>query len=446
MIEWLTTLRPESPGTSADEEALLAGMLAHYTPSGTERPLAEWLRDWLIPLGFTAEVDAVGNLVAELPATAPVGAAFRLDVEARGRSHRDAPCVLLGHLDTVPGFIPVRREGDRLYGRGAVDAKGPLAAFLAAAIRLAARRPPRGRPLVLVGAVEEEAATSRGARAVLDRWRPAYAIIGEPSGADAITLGYKGRLLVRYRIERPVAHTARPEDSVCARGVTFWTALRGQADAWNAAYVPARDGAHFLALTPSLRAIHSGSDGFTDWCELEVGYRLPPAFDLPALERWLEEIAHRDGGRVTFRGAETAYPAEQRGPLVSAFIRALRAEGLKPIFKRKTGTSDMNVVGPVWNCPILAYGPGDATLDHTPDGTSPADGVPPGDCRPGARADRSGRRAAPMGEASRLDSNEGRYPMTTFETNQQTGTAPALAIVDTTLRGASSLRARPPRT
>ncbi|MFN2201675.1 MAG: acetyl-lysine deacetylase, partial [Caldilineaceae bacterium] len=33
----------------------------------------------------------------------------------------------------------------------------------------------------------------------------------------------------------------------------------------------------------------------------------------------------------------------------------------------KTGTSDMNIVGPIWNCPIVAYGPGDSSFDHTPD-------------------------------------------------------------------------------
>jgi LysW-gamma-L-lysine carboxypeptidase len=41
--------------------------------------------------------------------------------------------------------------------------------------------------------------------------------------------------------------------------------------------------------------------------------------------------------------------------------------GVKPTFKVKTGTSDMNVVGPIWRCPIVAYGPGDSALDHTPD-------------------------------------------------------------------------------
>ncbi len=38
----------------------------------------------------------------------------------------------------------------------------------------------------------------------------------------------------------------------------------------------------------------------------------------------------------------------------------------RPGFVVKTGTSDMNVVGPAWQCPILAYGPGDSNLDHTP--------------------------------------------------------------------------------
>jgi N-acetyl-ornithine/N-acetyl-lysine deacetylase len=363
----------EARWTPAEEEALLTGMLSHYTPSGAERPLAEWLCDQLIPLGFSAETDEVGNLIAELPATSgaaphPLADTGTGDLPGRPRSREEgnAPCVLIGHLDTVPGFIPVRRDGDRLYGRGAVDAKGPLAAFLAAAARLAVRGAPRSRPLVVVGAVEEEAATSRGARAVLDRWRPAFVIVGEPSGADAVTLGYKGRLLADVRIERPVAHSARPEESVCAQGVDFWMALRTAAEAWNAAHAPAQPLAHFGSLMPSLRSVRSGSDGFTEWCELEVGYRTPPGFDLAALERSIEAEARRGQASVTFRGAEAAYRGMRHGPLVSAFVRALHAAGLEPHFKLKTGTSDMNVVGPVWNCPILAYGPGDAALDHTP--------------------------------------------------------------------------------
>jgi LysW-gamma-L-lysine carboxypeptidase len=52
---------------------------------------------------------------------------------------------------------------------------------------------------------------------------------------------------------------------------------------------------------------------------------------------------------------------------VRALLWAIRAQGGRPRFKLKTGTSDMNVVGPIWKCPIVAYGPGDSSLDHTPD-------------------------------------------------------------------------------
>ena len=47
-------------------------------------------------------------------------------------------------------------------------------------------------------------------------------------------------------------------------------------------------------------------------------------------------------------------------------LPGIRQEGGRPGYLPKTGTSDMNVVGPAWRCPILAYGPGDSSLDHTP--------------------------------------------------------------------------------
>jgi LysW-gamma-L-lysine carboxypeptidase len=67
--------------------------------------------------------------------------------------------VLLAHRYR-PGEIAVRREGDLLYGRGAVDAKGPMAAFVVAAAR--AGTLPNLR-VAVIGAVEEEAASSKGA-------------------------------------------------------------------------------------------------------------------------------------------------------------------------------------------------------------------------------------------------------------------------------------------
>ena len=66
-------------------------------------------------------------------------------------------------------------------------------------------------------------------------------------------------------------------------------------------------------------------------------------------------------------GDESAYRAQKSTDLVRAFLSAIREKGGEPRFVVKTGTSDMNVVGPAWGPSILAYGPGDSALDHTPD-------------------------------------------------------------------------------
>jgi LysW-gamma-L-lysine carboxypeptidase len=72
--------------------------------------------------------------------------------------------------------------------------------------------------------------------------------------------------------------------------------------------------------------------------------------------------------RLRFRGYERTWRSERDPLLVRSFLSALRtvAPAARPSFVVKTGTSDMNVVAPLWGCPIVAYGPGDSSLDHTP--------------------------------------------------------------------------------
>src|SRR5688572_29643850 len=101
------------------EVALLREMVRIPSVSGGEGPLVTYLVSQARALGFTARRDEAGNFIAELG---------------------DGPIthVLLGHVDTVPGEIPVRIEKDELWGRGSVDAKGPLACFLCAVARVGA--------------------------------------------------------------------------------------------------------------------------------------------------------------------------------------------------------------------------------------------------------------------------------------------------------------------
>ena len=97
---------------------------------------------------------------------------------------------------------------------------------------------------------------------------------------------------------------------------------------------------------------------------MTLGFRLPQGIDVDELQ--CKMVSLGQDAEQSFRGREVAYRASKNTPLVRAFLRAIRQEGERPAFQVKSGTSDMNVVGPVWQCPILAYGPGDSSLDHTP--------------------------------------------------------------------------------
>ncbi|MBN1639999.1 MAG: [LysW]-lysine hydrolase [Anaerolineae bacterium] len=326
------------PFSRADAEVLLADLIRHYSPSGAEGQAVRFLVNEMASLGFRAYVDGAGNAVGEL-----------------GSGPRTL--LLLGHIDTVPGEIAVRRDGRQLYGRGSVDAKGPLAAFVAAA---AIAGPMPGKRTVVVGAVEEEAATSKGARFLLAGPAPAAVVVGEPSAWDGLTVGYKGRLLLDYALSRPVGHTAGPAQSACEEAVAFWQQVVAHADAYNA-----DQERMFDQLAPTLRAIHTDSDGLVEQVRMAVGFRLPPAIDVDRLQDAL--VAHAGDAVLRFHGREIAYRASRGSRLARLFVRAIQAQGGRAHYKVKSGTSDMNVVGPVWGCPILAYGPGDAALDHTPD-------------------------------------------------------------------------------
>ncbi len=323
---------------SADVPATLLGLVQRYSPSGQEGEAVAWLVAHMSALGFTrAFVDEAGNAVGSM-----------------GLGPRQV--VLLGHIDTVPGDIPVRVQAGNLYGRGSVDAKGPLAAFVDAVA--AAGALPKWQ-FVVIGAVGEEA-DSQGAWHIVRRYSPDLAIIGEPGGWERVTLGYRGSLWLEYRVRRPLSHTASGDESACEAALGFWDRLRALCDEYNAGRPRV-----FNQLSPTLRAMHSESDGFEERAMLYIGLRLPPGV---APAHWQERLGALSGdGEVRVLGRPVpAYRAEKNTALVRAFLAAIRTQGGEPAFVLKSGTSDMNIVGPAWGCPILAYGPGDSALDHTP--------------------------------------------------------------------------------
>lgn len=311
--------------------------------SGSEAALARHLLERCAPFADRSELDGAGNLVVQT-GSGPL------------------EIMVLGHLDTVSGDVPVRIDAGRLFGRGSVDAKGPLCCALLAAQQLSAAARTALR-VVVVGAVEEEVASSRGARYLLERPHPPdLLIVAEPSGWDAYTLGYKGRLGLGFVADKPNRHSAEDVPTAAADAVTAWGLLSAWAEGANAGVAGLFD-----RLQVSLAALASSGDGLRQRAEVEVGLRLPPAWPPERTLAAVAALALPSAVTLVAGAAEAPYRGPRDTALTRAFRTSIRSEGGIPVAKLKTGTSDMNVVAPTWPVPMLAYGPGDSRLDHGPD-------------------------------------------------------------------------------
>ena len=171
-------------------------------PRAGERRVAEFLRALAAQSGLEVEFQTVlpgrCNLLARLPAT--------------GKTTRRV--LLAPHLDTVNGtadqFNPTK-QGGRLFGRGACDAKGCVAAMMTALCELATNRQrPASTEIIFVGLIDEENAQA-GSRALTSRgWKADLAIVGEPTRLEAVT-AHKGSLWLRLETRGKSAHGALPE-------------------------------------------------------------------------------------------------------------------------------------------------------------------------------------------------------------------------------------------
>lgn len=317
----------------------LIGLVSQYSPSGQERGAVEWLVACMKALGYSeAFIDGAGNAVGLM-----------------GTGMQQV--VLLGHIDTVPGEISVRVENGFLYGRGSVDAKGPLACFTDAVAHVGAID---DWQFVVIGAIEEER-HSEGARFVIDKYKPDFAIVGEPNRWDRVSLGYKGSAWAEIIVQRDQAHTASGQQTACEAAVEIWMAIKAHAEAFNLEIQRMFD-----KMLPTLSVMNSGQDEFKQWARLNVGVRLPVNV---SPEQWYAKLGEIATDAVVIREgySVSAWTCEKNSLLVRAFLSGIRGQNGMPSFVYKMGTADLNIVAPVWQCPTLVYGPGDSALDHTPD-------------------------------------------------------------------------------
>lgn len=332
------------PITNHQSPETLIGLVSHYSPSGQERGAVEWLVAQMKSLGYDdAFIDEAGNAVGVM-----------------GQGTKQV--VLLGHIDTVPGEILVREENGVLYGRGSVDAKGPLASFVDAVAKVGVKD---GWQFIVIGAVEEER-DSEGARFVATQYKPDFAIIGEPNQWDRVSLGYKGSAWAHVTVRRGQVHTASGEETAAEAAIEMWLKVKAYVDEFNADRQRVFD-----KLLLTLRGMDSDSNDFEQWARLKIGVRLPvtvsPDDWYARLKDVISDSHLKDDCHLEKIGfAVPAWKCEKNSQLVRAFLSGIRLQGGEPRFVYKTGTADLNIVAPVWQCPAVVYGPGDSALDHTP--------------------------------------------------------------------------------
>lgn len=330
---------------------LLLSMLKTYSPSGLEMRLADLLLEHMVAHGFSVRKDRVGNVIGKLGSEGP-------------------RILLCGHMDTVPGEIPVRIEGDRLYGRGAVDAKSSLAAMLFGS-SLARDRSPFPFRITLAGVVEEEG-SSIGAKELIASGE-AYdlAVFGEPSGASNIVIGYKGILSLRVTCNTKGGHSASPwlSQNSYEEAYEFSRALR---DSFLENDSPSK----FSVVTGCITGASAGNGSNTipTQTTLDMDIRVPPDLQTAQLASRITKFANQYEAShqgvhvlIEIKDQTEAFLRSEDSLAVRVFRWAIRkAIGGPVTLVKKTGTSDANLFAHAYHSiPMAVYGPGDSTLDHT---------------------------------------------------------------------------------
>ncbi|MCS7145857.1 MAG: N-acetyl-lysine deacetylase [Nitrososphaerota archaeon] len=318
-------------------EQVLLELLSQYTPTGSEHRLAETMKGLAERLGYDDfEIDGAGNYLLR-----------------RGRGAKTL--LLAGHVDTVPGELEWGLRGGEVYGRGAVDAKGPLAAMLVGAS--VARIDPAEASVIVAGLVDEEG-EGRGAQELVRRGvRVDGAVVGEPTGGNGVAVSYRGSLTVRISATARGGHSSAPYmgDSALEKLLNVIQDIR-----------LTFAGRSYEDPTSAVTQIRAG-----DWptklpesAEAIVNIRYPPGLETVSILERVEAAVSLYGCRMEVLDTTEPVATRLTSPVVRALTRSILRQGAKPRILKKTGASDMNILYRLTGN-IAAYGPGNSLLAHT---------------------------------------------------------------------------------
>ena len=351
---------------TVDPVALAAALLRADSVTPARGAVFDVLEAALVPLGFAVDRFVVGE--------APDGPVENL------LATRDGPgghLAFAGHVDVVPpgdgwSASPWSGEvrGDLLYGRGAVDMKGAVAAFVAAAARAPGRT-----TLIITG--DEEGPATYGTVALIDRMRaraiaPDWCIVGEPTSArtlgDTIKIGRRGSVNMWIEVAGRQGHVAYPD--LADNPVPRLVALLAEIDA----IVLDHGNRWFQPSNIEITDLHVGNPAtnvIPAAGQARISIRFNDEQSGEALVGRIRALAEAHGGSVTARISGEAFLTAP-GVLSDMVADAIAAEtGLTPELSTTGGTSDARFLSQL--CPTVEFGLLSATMHKVDEAVAVAD-------------------------------------------------------------------------
>ena len=320
---------------------------------------------------FLAASAACAGLDVELREVFPRRPNLMARLTPAGRTRQRV--VLAPHLDTVgdPGmadalFVPVKRAG-RLYGRGACDTKGSVAAMFTALTALArAGLRPAQTEIVFVGLVDEEHFQAGSRALVRDGFKADFAIVGEPTRLQVVT-AHKGAAWLTVETRGKAAHGARPE-----LGRNAVHAMAKVVDLLETRYAAQlRKRRHSLLGRPTVNVgvIRGGRQAniVPDQCVIEVDRRTIPGETSESVRREVRALFKQHGLVASVNDSKAGLPClpmetDANLPLMQQLFRAARQTA--PVGVDYFSDASVLAHGGI---PTALFGPGDIAQAHTSD-------------------------------------------------------------------------------
>lgn len=286
---------------------------------------------------------------------------------------------LLGHTDVVPPgpreawrsdpFVPVVRDG-LLYGRGAADMKGSVAAFVIALEQFVAAHPAHPGTVALLLTSDEEGDALDGVRKVAAQFaaqgrRIDWCLVGEPSSAqrlgDVVRVGRRGSLTATTTIHGVQGHVAYPElaDNPIHRALPAFAELAART--WDAKPYP-----EFPATGFQIAQFSAGSGAsnvIPGSAQIVFNLRYAPSWNADRLIAEVEATLLRHGVRAAIHWHRSGEPFHTPDGVLRQAVRAALAEhaGTVPAENTGGGTSDGRFIAPL-GAQVVELGPVNASI------------------------------------------------------------------------------------